>query len=73
MTEGVLISVEFDQFNFVPEMSKDVETALVRALNKTANRIAFLAPPLVAFYLLPFTGSPVNGSKYSFILICSAI
>ena len=38
MTEGVLISVEFDQFNFVPEMSKDVETALVRALNKTADR-----------------------------------
>ena len=38
MNEGVFISIEFDQFDFVPEMSKDVELALVRALNKTADR-----------------------------------
>ena len=25
------------------------------------------------FYLPSFTGSPVNGSKYSFILICSTV
>lgn len=31
------IAVEFNQFNFVPEMTETVETALVRALNKAAD------------------------------------
>lgn len=32
------VSIEFDQFKFVPEMTERVELALVRALNKVAER-----------------------------------
>ncbi|OQM75595.1 hypothetical protein [Manganibacter manganicus] len=35
---AAVIVVEFDQFDFVPEMNNTVELALTRALNRTADR-----------------------------------
>lgn len=32
------IAIEFNQFDFIPEMTKNVETALTRALNRAADR-----------------------------------
>lgn len=46
--------------------------AVLLALELTDTCTAFpAATPWVAFYLLSFVGSPVNGSIYSFILFCS--
>ena len=46
--------------------------AVLLALELTDTCTAFpTATPWVAFYLLSFVGSPVNGSIYSFILVCS--
>ena len=44
---------------------------LVLEVPDNRNNFSAATSRWLSFYLLPFTGSPVNGSIYSFMLNCS--